>query len=183
MHRSFLEIFIDVLFDFTYKTNFYEAIIFYFFYAIFGFLISIVSIVLVAVFPILHNIFVLLTPFIFYTFVSVRIRLKKDLKDHDSFYLVLFTIFITLFIPLILGMQLGLCIFSLWFLPAIALGPIPAAILTTYEDYSLSKMFQKFDKEKIIKERELEKRLLIERETIRKAEELKNNKNDDECCE
>lgn len=180
MHRSFLGFFIDVLFDFTYETNIYEAFVFYFLYVFFGYYISGVSIYLVAILPFSHFVMVLLTPFIFYTFVAVRIRLKKDLKDRDSFYLVLFTIFITLFIPLILGMQLGLGAFIIWFFPGLILGPVPAAILTMKEDCSLSKMFQKLDKEKLIKARELEKRILLESEAVRKAEEIKNNESNEE---
>lgn len=191
MHRSFLGFFIDVLFDFTYETNIYEAFVFYFFYVFFGYFISGASIYIVAILPFSHFILVLLAPFIFYTFVSVSIIIKKNLKDRYSIYLICYTIALTLFMPLCLAwfslvwsnpfsanfIQECSMAFRVCFFPELALGCIPVAILTMREDQSLKETIEKLEQEKLENERKIEKQLLTEQAIASKIEEIKKHVN------
>lgn len=175
------------LFNLSYDRNFDEALVFYFFYVIFGYYITGVLTCFIDPHPSLYNyaILVLLVPFIFYTFISIRISSKKNLKDRGSFSFILSAIVLTLFIPLFLGISssfifqenLGDAIlgaFTLWLFPGLAFGCIPAAILTTKEDYSLINAIRIMEREKLMHEKKIEKLLLIERE-IRKTKERQNN--------
>lgn len=192
------------LFDLRYERNLEEALMFYFFYVIFCFLISgvfyssanflyflssyfsgIISIILTYYIPFLT----FFTPFIFYTYLSIILIFKKKLKDRYSLYLVFYTILITFFIPLTLGTCFGLgflgytkgfkygiaAMFIDFFFPCLFLGCIPIMLLSTREDNSLKSEIQEIEREKLENQRKIEKQLLIEHVIKIRQDEFKNN--------
>lgn len=162
------------LFDLRYERDIEDAFVFYFCYVVFAFFI--------AVFlnsndnlPGLYDIgpfLVLLVPFIFYTFLSISIFSKKNLKDTGSICLVLSTITLTLVIPICLGFfvapHYGLnqgieWAFMVWFFPGLLSGCIPVTFLTGKEDDSLLKRVRKLEKEDLQQEIDRKRQRLIKR--------------------
>lgn len=186
------------LFDLSYERNLDEALVFYFFYIIFVYYITGLLTYFVDTYPFVYKYgaWMFFTPFIFYTFISIYIVLKKNLKDNGSMCLIFYTITLTLFIPVILGcyfvcshfvnggFKIALKVaFFIWFYPGLAFGGIPATILSTKEDYSLSKEIQKIEQEKLENERWVEKQLLTEHVITSKIEEINKHVNNTEVKE
>lgn len=187
------------LFDLSYDRDLYEAIVFYFVYF---FLSYFFAGLLYNYLDILYGIneflaitcfiLFLFSPLIFYTFISITIVLKKNLKDASSYRLVFYTIIIALFpsicITILLlnsikNFQLSAIMFGFFwtsekflFFSLVFCG-IPAAILTTKEDYSLKKEIEQMEREKLEHENWIEEQLLTERAITSKLEVIKKHVN------
>lgn len=185
------------LFDLRYERNEYEAVVFYFFYIILGYYIAGLCFCLSKIFysDFLY-LLIFFVPFIFYTFISVSIICKKNIKNFNSICLVFYTITITILPPVGLLIFLECLVgfkdmtrhdilwgllgtFVIWLLPSIALGGIPGAILTMKEDCSLKKEIEQMEQEKLEQARRVERQLLIERTRRIEQEELENIDNNE----
>src|SRR5574344_1110924 len=179
------------IFDLSFERNLEEALVFYFCYIVFCYYIVGLCFCLSKIF---YSDFLYLllyiTPFIFYTFLSIYIIFKKSIRDFGSICLAVYSIVITLFTPIVLLFFLEylvkfkdmtrhdilwglLCTFFICLFPSITLGGIPVAILTTKEDHSIKNEIKKMEKEKLEHEQRIEKQLLTERVNRSKLEEIK----------
>jgi hypothetical protein len=169
------------IFDLSYVRNYEEALAFYFCYFIFGYYVCGLVFLVADFFRFIPLIVLLfLTPFIFYTSIAVSTVLKKNLRNPNSYCLVLYIVLISLFTPILL-MLLSMLLFGvsinnikdfgfayigglmIWFFPTLALAGIPVAILSTKEDFSINRIIKKIDKEEISVARAFEKEFLIDR--------------------
>lgn len=144
------------IFDFSYERNIQEALVFYFFYLIFEYYITIG----ICILELKHTNFDFIrllptVPFIFCVGLSVCFMFKKNLKDPFSIFLII------------------LCLFFTITTTNIFIGLIPVTIFSTLEDCSQKKIIEESKKEWLEHERNLEKQLLTEKASANKLEEIK----------
>lgn len=176
------------IFDLSYERNFEESIIFYFSYVLFALYLWILAICFFFFLVqdemlrgALIMVFTPFVPFVFYTYVAVRLCIRKNRKNRDNIIFVVSTVLLTLGIPGVTGNVLGavlspvkpeFTIFTvigglisgvlLFFISELFLGAIPLAILSTRECFKDQKIMRKMDQERIKQEIKVEKMLLFE---------------------
>lgn len=196
------------LFDLTYERDLYESFVFYFVYFVFAFSIAGVFYSSTNLLYFISHYFsgftatfltyyiptlTFLTPSILYLFLSIAIFKKKKLRDRNSFLLLIISILVN-FAPLFLAIYTFICnyghtksllfiiglAFVFFFMPILIVGGIPATILSTKEDLSLSKEIQQMEQEKLEHENWIEEQLLTERAITSKLEEKKQTNDNEE---
>lgn len=185
------------LFDLSFERDYEEALGFYFCYFIFVYFIagifnSIGDILLESNHFRLADITFLsigFIPFILFISLSMAIIRKKNLKIRVKTDVICYLsciVLITFLLPLFWGICFGfgflgydagfrygiLGTFMELFFMNLWLGLIPVAILTTKKDYSLKPLIQKFEREQLEHDIEIERLLLIERAALRRMEAL-----------
>lgn len=161
------------LFDPSFQRDFDEAVVFYYYYILLGFYTMCMIGILIDTFSDFYSygFWVLLTPLFFFPGLSFFISLKKELKDREGTYLIIFTIILTLMSLLLLRIPVvGL---FLWFFVGFFFSCAPVALLSMREDDSLKKLVHKMEQENLARARRVEKLLLDEQITSVKQNELK----------
>lgn len=166
MPTSTLEFIISVLFDFKYQRDIQEAVMFYFFYSFVQWFVCVV----IGIFVINPNndatfLFFMkhmyLIPLTFSMGLCIFIMIKKRLTNPFSLFLVLASALISI-------SNIAVYLTNLF----------PAAILSTMEDMSPSKIVKQLEKERIEQEIRIESELAAERARSAVMEKMKKNEQD-----